>query len=227
MVTHGGWVPVCYPIARQYGNLSERTHGHFELPRATRILACKCLGQTLRHYPSAAPQPAHFLQEFGFAYSSSRRYGLHALLLARQTPKGSYPGCNSRHGLNSSASNTMLVIIGDNGTYAPGVKAPFDLTHAKGYVNQTGVWVPLLVAGRLVNTPDRDVQHMVNVADLFQLFGEIAGLDVRGLVPPRAFSTRYRCCRISPTRDNRVCAAITSLRPASISRRTGSVRRRA
>jgi arylsulfatase A-like enzyme len=128
---------------------------------------------------------------------------------------------------NPSASNTMLVIIGDNGTYAPGVKAPFDLTHAKGYVNQTGVWVPLLVAGRLVNTPDRDVQHMVNVADLFQLFGEIAGLDVRGLVPPRAFSTRYRCCRISPTRDNRVCAAITSLRPASISRRTGSVRRRA
>ena len=77
----------------------------------------------------------------------------------------------------------MVVIIGDNGTYAPSVKPPFDITHAKGYVNQTGVWVPLIVAGPLVNSPDRDVQNMVNVADLFQLFGEMAGLDVRNLVP--------------------------------------------
>ena len=82
-----------------------------------------------------------------------------------------------------SGSNTMIIILGDNGTYSPSVKAPFDLTHAKGFVNQTGVWVPLMVSGPLVNTPDRDVQNMVNVADLFQLFGEIAGLDVRQLVP--------------------------------------------
>ncbi len=82
-----------------------------------------------------------------------------------------------------SASKTMVVIIGDNGTYSPSVKLPFDLTHAKGFVNQTGVWVPLIVSGPLVNTPDRDVPNMVNVADLFQLFGEIAGLDVRKLVP--------------------------------------------
>jgi hypothetical protein len=34
-----------------------------------------------------------------------------------------------------------------------------------------------------VNRPDRDVQNMVNVADLFRLFGEIAGLDVRSIVP--------------------------------------------
>ncbi len=80
-------------------------------------------------------------------------------------------------------TNTMVVIIGDNGTYAPGVKAPFDPNHAKGYVYQTGVWVPLIVAGPLVNTPDREVTHMVNVADLFQLFGEIAGVDVHEVVP--------------------------------------------
>ncbi|MBV9269445.1 MAG: sulfatase-like hydrolase/transferase, partial [Acidobacteriaceae bacterium] len=83
-----------------------------------------------------------------------------------------------------SRSNTMVVIIGDNGTYAPSVKPPFDITHAKGYVNQTGVWVPLIVAGPLVNSPDRDVDSMVNVADLFQLFGEMAGLNVRDYVPP-------------------------------------------
>jgi hypothetical protein len=81
------------------------------------------------------------------------------------------------------ASNTMVIIIGDNGTYAQSVKAPFDIQHAKGWVNQTGVWVPLIVSGPLVNSPDREVQNMVNVADLFQLFGEIAGLDVRKFVP--------------------------------------------
>lgn len=84
---------------------------------------------------------------------------------------------------NPAASNTMVVVIGDNGTYSPSVKAPFDLTHAKGFVNQTGVWVPLIISGPLVNTPNRDVQSMVNVADLFQLFGEIAGVDVRKVVP--------------------------------------------
>ena len=38
-------------------------------------------------------------------------------------------------------TNTMVIIIGDNGTFAPGVKFPFDSSRAKGYVYQTGVWV--------------------------------------------------------------------------------------
>lgn len=81
-------------------------------------------------------------------------------------------------------TNTMVVIVGDNGTYAPGVKAPFDPNRAKGFVYQTGVWVPLIVAGPLVASPGREVTAMVNVADLFQLFGEIAGINVREVVPP-------------------------------------------
>src|SRR5690606_10604399 len=43
-------------------------------------------------------------------------------------------------------TNTVVVIIGDNGTYAPSVKAPFNPTRAKGFPYQTGVWVPLIVA---------------------------------------------------------------------------------
>ncbi len=92
---------------------------------------------------------------------------------------------NSDGSLNyrPDATNTMVVIIGDNGTFAPGVKVPFDLNRAKGYVYQTGVWVPLIVAGPLVNSPGREVKSMVNVADLFQLFGEIGGIDVHQAVP--------------------------------------------
>ncbi len=80
-------------------------------------------------------------------------------------------------------TNTMVIIIGDNGTFAPGVKIPFDSSRAKGYVYQTGVWVPLIVSGPLVTSPGRQVNDMVNVADLFQLFGEIAGVDVHKAVP--------------------------------------------
>ncbi|HEX3471785.1 MAG TPA: sulfatase-like hydrolase/transferase [Silvibacterium sp.] len=80
-------------------------------------------------------------------------------------------------------NNTMVVIIGDNGTFAPGVKVPFDSNRAKGYVYQTGVWVPLIVSGPVVASPGREVTSMVNIADLFQLFGEFAGVDVHKAVP--------------------------------------------
>lgn len=80
-------------------------------------------------------------------------------------------------------SDTMIVIMGDNGTYAPGVKAPFNPLRAKATVYQTGVWVPLIVAGPLVKAPGRQVSAMVNIADVFQLFGEIAGVDVHEVVP--------------------------------------------
>ena len=53
-------------------------------------------------------------------------------------------------------TNTMVVIIGDNGTYAVSVKLPFDLNLSKGTVYQTGVWVPLIVAGPLVADPGRE-----------------------------------------------------------------------
>ncbi|HLX29672.1 MAG TPA: sulfatase-like hydrolase/transferase [Casimicrobiaceae bacterium] len=80
-------------------------------------------------------------------------------------------------------TDTMVIIIGDNGTYGPGVKPPFEISRAKGYVYQTGVWVPLIIAGPLVNSPGRVVNAMVNVADLYQLFGELGGVDVRKAVP--------------------------------------------
>jgi arylsulfatase A-like enzyme len=80
-------------------------------------------------------------------------------------------------------SNTMVVIMGDNGTYAPGVKAPFNPLRAKATAYQTGVWTPLIVAGPLVKESGRQVGAMVNIADVFQLFGELAGIDVHQVVP--------------------------------------------
>ena len=82
-----------------------------------------------------------------------------------------------------AASNTMIVIVGDNGTYLASVQSPYDPTRSKGTPYETGVLAPLIVSGPLVNTPGRTVDHLVNCVDLFQLFGEIAGVDVHAVVP--------------------------------------------
>ncbi|MCC2596701.1 sulfatase-like hydrolase/transferase [Pusillimonas sp. MFBS29] len=81
------------------------------------------------------------------------------------------------------ATNTVIVIVGDNGSLGTAVKLPFDPTRAKGTAYQTGVWDPLIIAGPQVAEPDREVGHMVNTVDLFQFFGELAGLDAHQEVP--------------------------------------------
>src|SRR5690606_2537422 len=63
------------------------------------------------------------------------------------------------------------------------VKEPFQQDRAKGTAYQTGVWDPLIIAGPQVVQPDRDVEHMVNTVDLFQFFGEVAGIDAHQTVP--------------------------------------------
>ncbi len=80
-------------------------------------------------------------------------------------------------------SDTMVVIVGDNGSFGPTVKLPFDPLRAKGSAYQSGVWVPLIVAGPIVDAPDRNVEHMINATDVFRLFAEIAEVDVAQAVP--------------------------------------------
>jgi arylsulfatase A-like enzyme len=82
-----------------------------------------------------------------------------------------------------AASNTVVIIVGDNGSFFPDVKVPFDASRSKGSAYQTGVWVPLIVAGPTVAEPGRTVEHMVNMVDVYRLFGELAGLSVPALVP--------------------------------------------
>lgn len=81
------------------------------------------------------------------------------------------------------ATDTMVIVVGDNGTYFQSVNPPYNPFRAKGSAYQTGILGPLLVAGPLVQQPGRTVSSMVNAVDLFELFGEIAGLNVRQVVP--------------------------------------------
>jgi hypothetical protein len=82
--------------------------------------------------------------------------------------------------------DTVIVMVGDNGSFGSTVRLTdgFSANRSKGTVYETGVWVPLIVAGSVVARPGREVDEMVNIVDLFELFGELAGVRVREIVPP-------------------------------------------
>jgi hypothetical protein len=82
-------------------------------------------------------------------------------------------------------TNTMIVIVGDNGSFGTTVKAPFDIPRSKASPYQTGVWVPLVVSGPMVKKPNRDVPHLTSATDVYGLFGEVAGLNPRKVSAPR------------------------------------------
>jgi hypothetical protein len=63
------------------------------------------------------------------------------------------------------------------------VLPPYDALRSKGTPYETGVLTPLIVSGPLVAAPGRTVDKLLNCVDLFQLFGEIAGVNVRKVVP--------------------------------------------
>lgn len=93
------------------------------------------------------------------------------------------PGRGAAPNYDAAATDTVIVIYGDNGSFGPVVKLPFDAQRAKGSAYQSGIWVPLIIAGPMVAEPGRAVEHMVNGVDVFSLFGELAGLPVSELVP--------------------------------------------
>ena len=83
--------------------------------------------------------------------------------------------------LTAAAKNTVVMYVNDNGSLGSQVRLPFDPTRAKGTSYQTGVWTPMIIAGARVNPLNhgKDVQALVNVADLYELIGNLAGIDVR------------------------------------------------
>ena len=77
-----------------------------------------------------------------------------------------------------AGSNTVVVFVGDNGSYGPVVKTPFVPTRAKGSVYQGGIWVPLIVTGPTVVEPGRQVGALVNTTDLYHLLASLGGVDM-------------------------------------------------
>ena len=83
--------------------------------------------------------------------------------------------------LTAASANTIVIYVNDNGSLGSQVRLPFDPTRAKGTAYQTGVWTPMVIAGARVNplNTGEEVQALVNIADLYELIGNVAGIDVR------------------------------------------------
>jgi len=87
--------------------------------------------------------------------------------------------------LGPKDANTMVFVLGDNGTEA-GVVDPqrYDPRRAKRTCYQLGVRTPLIVAGPLVANPRRICEAPVGMVDLWRTLRDVAGArEVPGLIP--------------------------------------------
>lgn len=79
--------------------------------------------------------------------------------------------------LNSSGklANTMVIVVGDNGTPSSAVDAGVDSSKAKGTVYQRGVRVPMIISGPLVVNGGRVISDVASVTDVFATVAEMSG----------------------------------------------------
>lgn len=83
--------------------------------------------------------------------------------------------------LTAENANTIIIYVNDNGSLGSQVRLPFDPYRAKGTAYQTGVWTPMVIAGARVNPLNKgeNVEALVDISDLYQLIGNLGGIDVR------------------------------------------------
>ncbi|MBK8499475.1 MAG: sulfatase-like hydrolase/transferase [Flavobacteriales bacterium] len=72
-------------------------------------------------------------------------------------------------------ANTVVIFMGDNGTEANTIQAPYVATHAKGTLYEGGVRVPLVFAGPGVTRAGEREPALVNSTDLFTTLVELTG----------------------------------------------------
>jgi arylsulfatase A-like enzyme len=85
--------------------------------------------------------------------------------------------------------NTMVFVIGDNGTSEFVLDdPPHNPNHAKGYIYEWGIRVPLVVAGPLVKPPTSSEgwqsDALVSAVDLWSTIADITGADASNVVNP-------------------------------------------
>ena len=111
-------------------------------------------------------------------------------------------GQNGQLVYNPKKNSTYVIFVTDNGSLGSVVKAPFDGSRSKSTVYQTGVWCPGIVAGPAVKSPGRKVLAMVNIADLYELIGELAGIDVHQSVSQTVDAQSMLPYLVNPTQPS-------------------------
>jgi arylsulfatase A-like enzyme len=95
--------------------------------------------------------------------------------------------------MGPARKNTMIFVVGDNGTPESVINAPHDPNHGKGSFYQHGIHVPMIVSGPLVRAPLPPGGHvcsgLVDTVDLWSTIAEMTGakLDPRPAVDGMSF----------------------------------------
>lgn len=97
------------------------------------------------------------------------------------------------HALVSKAgppgSNTLVIVMGDNGTPGETIQPPYVPQHAKRSLFQQGIRVPMVVAGAGVASPGRISNGLVHAVDLWRTCANVAGMRVSSVSSGRDSST--------------------------------------
>ncbi len=75
-------------------------------------------------------------------------------------------------------NNTIVIFIGDNGTPAQVIQAPYTRQKAKGSLYQGGINVPLFVSGPGISRSGDREAALVNTTDIFSTIASLAGVNV-------------------------------------------------
>lgn len=78
-------------------------------------------------------------------------------------------------------ATTTMIVVGDNGTFATAITAPFNSAHSKQTVYQSGVRTPLIVRGQAVTGSEAGTvgQQSIHTPDIAATILDIAGLDTK------------------------------------------------
>ena len=84
--------------------------------------------------------------------------------------------------------NTVIIVLGDNGTPGQVAQSPFTSNRSKGSMFQGGVNVPMIIAGKNVIRQSVREDALINSTDLFTTFLNIAGSDITEIHNSQSFA---------------------------------------
>ena len=112
----------------------------------------------------------------GHTYPATNRGYFEAMCEALDTEVG-------RVLANVNLTTTNVIFIGDNGTAQNVIQTPYNAAHSKETIYAGGTRVPLIIAGPVVVSPNRDSTVPVNAVDLYSTILELAGISVSTTQP--------------------------------------------
>lgn len=112
-----------------------------------------------------------------------------------------------------SLADTTVIYVGDNGTAKANLVAPYTASRGKGSLYESGIRVPLVIAGAGVVRPGRAVDGPVNTVDLFPTIMALAEIPLPGGVPLDGVSLLpHLADRVGPRRSWAYSEQFTSAR---------------